>query len=170
MKRKVSSIVLVFQNIETKNVVSIKATTSRNMSILTLNITDDNVDTRLNVGILSGNINNAFKFSLASDNSNDEKSTHYEATADLIVVGQLDYKSIPQYSLKLFAFDSSNMVEIDVQITILPENTNAPYFKLMPGFDSYEYNVTELKPYSLLSGAPVKCDIFTPYVICASFI
>ena len=170
MKKKVSSIVLVFQNIEAKNVVSIKATTSRNMSILTLNITDDNVNTRLNVGILSGNINNAFKFSLASDNSNDEKSTRYEATADLIVVGQLDYKSIPQYSLKLFAFDSSNMVEIDVQITILPENTNAPYFKLMPGFDSYEYNVTELKPYSLLSGAPVKCDIFTPYVICASFI
>jgi hypothetical protein len=122
------------------SVFNILETTVNGTDILYFNITDLDSDTYLNLGILSGNTQNAFTFTLLSNKSS---PTGYEATGKLSVVGPLDYQLRSVYTLVLFAFDAKNMAQIDVTVNIIPQNTNAPRFELMPGFTSYSYQVYE---------------------------
>ncbi|CAF4001034.1 unnamed protein product, partial [Rotaria sp. Silwood1] len=47
---------------------------------------------------------------------------------------------------------TQNLATITVTINLLPHNTKAPYFNLMPGFTSYEYRVDEGTPVPILNG------------------
>ncbi|UJR37810.1 hypothetical protein I4U23_030500 [Adineta vaga] len=136
--------------------ISINETTANGTVIYKLNITDEDIDAKLNVGILDGNIHNAFTFTIFSDNSDDEARSQYEAIVQLKIVAPLDYESISIYHLRLFAFDAKNRVDINVTVRLQVENTKAPYFKIMPGFNSYHYSVTENSSYKILYGAPIK--------------
>jgi hypothetical protein len=42
-------------------------------------------------------------------------------------------------------------------VNLLPQNTLAPYFNLMPGFTAYQYQVTEGTAISPLNGPIVSC-------------
>ncbi len=144
---------LVFFN--TSVTISINETTANGSGILNLTITDTDFDTILNLGILSGNIKNVFEFILLSDNLADTTRTEYQVIGQLYVVGPLSYEFISSYSLVLFAFDTQNLARINVTVNLIPQNTKAPYFTLMPGFTAYEYQVTEGTTISALNGPVV---------------
>jgi hypothetical protein len=126
--------------------VFIDETTVNGTNILYLNITDSDVDTNLNLGILSGNDRNAFTFTLYSENLDNASRTSYEAVGQLKVVAPLDYESKEFYTLVLFAFDGKNMAKINVTVNLTAKNTKAPKFNLRPGSTSYNYAVTEDRP------------------------
>ncbi|CAF2958903.1 unnamed protein product [Rotaria sp. Silwood2] len=136
--------------------ISINETTTNGTGILNLTVTDTDFDTILDFGILSGNTKNVFSFNLLSDNIADSSRTQYVATGQLYVVGPLSYEAIPNYTLVLFAFDTQNLATITVTINLLPQNTKAPYFNLMPGFTSYEYEVNEGTAISKLNGRSIQ--------------
>jgi len=110
------------------------------------------------LGILNGNLRNAFTFTLLSSNSDDSTRTQYEAIGQLKVVAPLDYELTSVYTLVLFAFDSKNIARISVTVVLIPQNTKAPYFQLMPGFNSYQYTVTEEETRPVLDGRSVSCS------------
>jgi len=136
-------------------IISINERTTNGTGILNLTITDMDFDTILNFGILSGNTKNVFEFNLLSDNLADSSRTQYQAIGQLYVVGPLSYETTPNYTLVLFAFDTQNLATITVIINLIPQNTKAPYFNLMPGFTSYQYQVTERTAVSVLNGSIV---------------
>jgi len=135
--------------------IFINETTANGTGILNLTITDTDFDTILDFGILSGNIKNVFLFSLLSDNLADTSRKQYQAIGQLYVVGPLSYEGISNYTLVLFAFDTQNLAQITVNINLIPQNTKAPYFNLMPGFTSYQYQVLEATAISPLNGPVV---------------
>ena len=145
---------LVFVN-STLITISINETTTNGTGILNLTVTDTDFDTILSFGILSGNTKNVFSFNLLSDNSANSSRTQYEAIGQLYVVGPLSFETTPNYTLVLFAFDTQNSAQITVMINLLPENTKAPYFNLMPGFTAYEYRIDEGTSASILNGPVV---------------
>ena len=145
---------LVFVN-SSSITISINETTANGTGILNLTITDRDFDTILAFGILSGNIKNAFSFNLLSDNLADSSRTQYTAIGQLYVVGPLSYERTPNYTLVLFAFDTQNSAQITVTINLLPQNTKAPIFDILPGFTAYEYQVTEATAISSLNGSVV---------------
>jgi hypothetical protein len=130
-------------------------TTVNGTGILNLTVTDTDFDTILDFGILSGNTKNVFAFNLLTDNLADASRTQYRATGQLTVVGPLSYEITPNYTLVLFAFDTQNLASITVTVNLIPENTRAPIFDLMPGFTSYQYVVNENTAISALTGPPV---------------
>ncbi|CAF1461191.1 unnamed protein product, partial [Rotaria sordida] len=136
--------------------ISINETTINGTGILNLTITDTDFDTILDFGILSGNLKNVFSFNLLSDNIADSSRTQYIAIGQLYVVGPLSYEITPNYTLVLFAFDTQNLATITVTINLLPQNTRAPYFNLMPGFTSYQYEVNEGTAISRLDGPVIR--------------
>lgn len=142
---------LVFVNSSTIT-ISINETTANGTGILNLTVTDTDFDTVLDFGILSGNFKNVFAFNLLSDNLADPTRTQYQATGQLSVVGPLNYEGTPNYTLVLFAFDTQNLARITVNINLLPQNTKAPIFNLMPGFTAYEYQVPEGTAVPALNG------------------
>jgi hypothetical protein len=148
---------LVINNGSLMENISISETTENGTNILNLTIVDLDIDTNLNLGILSGNLRNVFTFSLLSTNLDNSTRTQYEAIGQLKVVAPLDFESTPNYTLVLFAFDTKNLAKITVIVYLISQNTKAPYFNLMPGFTSYEYRVIERTPYSILNGPPVSC-------------
>lgn len=148
-------IYLVINNGSTIENIPVNETTTNGTVILDVAITDEDTDTKINLGILSGNIRNAFTFTLLSTNLDNLTRTRFEAIGQLKVVAPLDYQLTPNYTLVLFAFDTKNSAEITVIIELRPENTKAPYFDVMPGFTSYEYQVMENTPYSILDGPAV---------------
>lgn len=135
--------------------VSINETTPIGTNILNLTIVDLDIETNLNLGILSGNIRNVFMFTILSDNAHNSTRTRYEAVGQLTVIGILDYDLVPDYKLVLFAFDAKNMATINLTIILLPQNTKAPYFDLRPGITSYQYEVCEATEYPKLGESPV---------------
>lgn len=145
---------LVFVNSSTIN-LSINETTPTGTGILNLTVTDTDFDTVLDFGILSGNTKNAFAFNLLSDNLADLTRTQYQATGQLTIVGLLSYEDIQNYTLVVFAFDTLNRATITVNINLIPQNTKAPFFNLMPGFVAYEYQVTEGTAIPVLNGPAV---------------
>lgn len=134
----------------------INETTANGTGILNLTVTDTDFDTILDFGILSGNVRNAFAFRLLSDNLADASRTQYQATGQLYVVGPLSYETTPNYTLVLSAFDTQNLATVTVTILLIPQNTRAPYFNLMPGFTSYQYEVNEGTAVAALSGPVVR--------------
>ncbi|CAF4282567.1 unnamed protein product, partial [Adineta steineri] len=136
--------------------IIINETTSSGTTIGNFSIVDKDIDTKLTLGILSGNIRNAFKFILLSNNSDNPNRTQYEATGSLEVIAPLDYTSQSIYTLTLFAFDTKNTVTLIVTIILTAQNTKAPCFKLMPGFTSFEYQVNEETAYTVLDGSIIK--------------
>ncbi|CAF0872431.1 unnamed protein product [Adineta steineri] len=136
--------------------ITINETTSSGTTIGNFSIIDKDIDTKLTLGILSGNSRNAFNFILLSNNSDNPNRTQYEATGSLEVIAPLDYISQSIYTLTLFAFDTKNTVTLIVNITLIPQNTKAPCFKLMPGFTSFEYQVNEETAYTVLDGSIIK--------------
>ncbi|CAF3111050.1 unnamed protein product [Rotaria sp. Silwood2] len=140
----------VFNNGSTLINVSINETTVIGTDILNLTIVDLDIDTNLNLGILNGNFRNTFIFSLLLDNSDNLTRTQYEAIGQLKVIAPLDYELMSDYRLILFAFDTKNIATINVTVQLKPQNTKAPCFDLMPGLTSYEYEVFEKTPYSIL--------------------
>ncbi|CAF1053785.1 unnamed protein product [Adineta ricciae] len=141
----------VFAN-STSLTIYINETTAIGTGILNLTITDTDFDTILDFGILSGNTKNAFVFRLLSDNTADSTRTQYQAIGQLYVVGPLSYEVTHNYTLVLFAFDTQNLATITVNVILLPQNTRAPIFNLMPGFSSYQYSVLEGSAVSVLNG------------------
>ena len=141
--------------------VAIDETTVIGTNILNLTIVDPDIDTNLNLGILIGNLRNAFIFTLLSDNSDNATRTQYEAIGQLTVVSPLDYELTSVYALILFAYDSKNPANINVTIELKPNNTKAPYFQLMPGFTSYQYRVNEEDTPPVIDGPIVSCYITT---------
>jgi hypothetical protein len=139
--------------------ISINETTKNGMNIRNITIIDADIDTDLNLGILNGNIRNAFTFTLLSTNLDNSSRTQYQAIGQLKVVGPLDYESIKNYTLVLFAFDANNLTTIDVTVYLEPENTKAPVFDLMPGFLAYEYRAIENTLHPVLNGPRVSCHI-----------
>ena len=156
---------LVFAN-STSLTVYINETTAIGTGILNLTITDTDFDTILDFGILSGNTKNAFVFRLLSDNSADSTRTQYQAIGQLYVVGLLSYEVTNNYTLVLFAFDTQNLATITVNVILLPQNTRAPIFNLMPGFSSYQYSVLEGTAVSVLNGPVVSCLTHLQLFIC----
>ena len=138
--------------------VSINETTANGTGILNLTVIDIDFNTILDFGILSGNLKNVFTFTLLSDNLADASRTQYQATGQLTVVGPLSYESTPNYTLVLFAFDTQNLAQITVTVNLLPQNTKAPIFNLMPGFSAFEYQVNEGTAYASLA-QPIVSDI-----------
>jgi hypothetical protein len=151
-----SIVYLVFAN-SSSITISINETTANGTGILNLTITDTDFDTILDFGILSGNLKNVFEFNFLSDNTADSSRTQYQAIGQLYVVGPLSYEATPNYTLVLFAFDTQNLATLTVTINLIPQNTKAPYFMLMPGFNSYAYQVTEGTAMFPLNG-PVVSD------------
>ncbi|UJR08758.1 hypothetical protein I4U23_013015 [Adineta vaga] len=145
----------VFVN-STSITISINETTLNGTGILNLTVTDTDFDTILDFGILSGNTKNAFTFQLLSDNVADTSRTQYQAIGQLYVVGPLSYEVTPNYTLVLTAFDTQNLATLTVNILLIPQNTRAPYFNLMPGFTSYQYAVEEGTAISVLNGPVIR--------------
>jgi hypothetical protein len=129
--------------------------TKRGIIISNIIITDADNDKDMNLGILSGDIRNAFTFTLSSTNLNDSSRTQYVAIGQLNVIGPLNYESIPSYTLVLFAFDGYNFTTISVTVNLQSENTRAPIFDLMPGFLAYEYVAIENTAQPVLNGPGV---------------
>ena len=152
-----SLLALVFVNASAITIF-INETTPKGTGILTLIVTDTDFDTILDFGILSGNTKNVFTFNLLSDNLADSTRTQYRATGLLSVVGPLSYEAQSNYTLVLFAFDTQNLATITVTVNLLPQNTKAPYFMLMPGFNSYQYVVNEATAVPVLNGPVVSTD------------
>jgi hypothetical protein len=146
---------LVFVTNSSIITISINETTANGTGILNLTITDTDFDTILDFGILSGNTKNVFSFNFLSDNLADASRTQYQAVGQLYVVGPLSYEITQNYTLVLFAFDTQNLATITVIVNLIPQNTQAPYFQLMPGFTSYQYVVTENTAVSVLNGPTV---------------
>ena len=145
---------LVFVN-SSSITISINETAANGTGILNLTITDRDFDTILAFGILSGNTKNVFSFNLLSDNLADSSRTQYQAIGQLYVVGPLSYERTPTCTLVLFAFDTQNSAQITVTVNLLPQNTQAPIFDILPGFTAYEYQVTEATAISSLNGPVV---------------
>ncbi|CAF4714740.1 unnamed protein product, partial [Rotaria magnacalcarata] len=76
--------------------------------------------------------------------------TQYEAIGQLKLVAPLDFELIQDYRLILFAFDTKNIATINVTVNLYPQNTKAPYFDLMPGYTSYQYEVVDETSYPKL--------------------
>ena len=148
--------ILVFVN-GTSVSISINETTANGTGVLNLTITDTDFDTIIDFGILNGNTKNVFAFNLLSNNLAESSRTQYQAIGQLYVVGPLNYETTPNYTLVLFAFDTQNLATITVTIHLIPQNTKAPYFTLMPGFSSYQYSVNEGTAVSALYGPVVSC-------------
>ncbi|CAF3673561.1 unnamed protein product [Rotaria sordida] len=140
----------VFNNGLTLINILINETTVIGTNILNLTIIDLDIATNLNLGILNGNFRNTFIFTLLTDNSNNLTRTQYEAIGQLKVISPLDYELISDYRLILFAFDTKNIATINVIVKLQPQNTKAPYFDLIPGVTSYQYQVFEETSYSIL--------------------
>jgi hypothetical protein len=145
--------------------ISRSETTETGTNILNLTITDADIDTKLNLGILSGNIRNVFTFTLLSTNSENSTRTQFEAIGQLKVVGPLDFELTSNYTLILFAFDTKNLKTITVIVHLIPQNTKAPYFDFMPGFTSYEYTAIEDMPYLSFNGPIVSCYVRNLYIL-----
>lgn len=152
-KKEIIIIYLVINNGNLTDSFTINETTEIEVNIRNFTIVDADPDTKLNLGILSGNIRNAFTFSLLSINSSN--STEYQAIGQLKVVAPLDFESTPNYILILFAFDTKNLATITVTIHLNSQNTKAPYFDLRPDVNLYEYEVIENTTYSALNGPNV---------------
>ncbi|CAM4780128.1 unnamed protein product [Rotaria magnacalcarata] len=142
----------IFNNGSTAINVFIDETTVIGTNILNLTITDLDIDTNLNLGIFNGNIRNTFIFTLFADNSANSTRTQYEAIGQLKLVAPLDFELIQDYRLILFAFDTKNIAAINVTVNLYPQNTKAPYFDLMPGYTSYQYEVVDETSYPKLDG------------------
>ncbi|CAF0991670.1 unnamed protein product [Rotaria sp. Silwood1] len=140
----------VFNNGLTLISILINETSINGTNILNITIVDLDINTNLNLGILNGNFRNTFIFTLLSDNSYNLTRTQYEAIGQLIVIGPLDYELISDYKLVLFAFDTKNIATINVTVKLQPQNTKAPYFDIMPGSTSYQYQVFEETPCPIL--------------------
>ena len=146
---------LGFANQSLMRTISINETITRQTVILNLAIIDADVNSTVNLGILSGNIRNAFIFTLVSDNSNDPTRTQYEAIGQLNVVGLLDYELIQNYTLVLFAFDAKNLEKFEVIVNLQSENTKAPVFDLPPRCLRYRYQINESNSELVLRGPTV---------------
>ena len=138
-------------------IIVINETTSRGTRIRNLTITDPDLDTRLNFGILSGNFQNAFTFTLLSNNADDPKRTKFEAVGQLVVVGPLSYEARQTYRLVLFVSDSQNTQVLSVTVQLLPENTEAPEFQRTGDSMIYHFEVDELSDAPVLKGHCVSC-------------
>ncbi|CAF3869414.1 unnamed protein product [Adineta steineri] len=136
--------------------IQINETTANGTGILNLTITDTDFDTIIDFGILSGNLRNVFEFNLLSNNLADSTRTQYQAIGQLSVVGPLSYERTPNYTLVLSAFDTLNLATVTVTVLLIPQNTKAPYFNLMPGFASYQYSVTEGTAVAILDGPVIR--------------
>ncbi len=143
---------LGFSNGSSEATIFISEATENGTSVFFLTITDPDLDTNLNLGILNGNIRNAFTFTLLSTNTDDTTRTEYNATGELKVVAPLDYESRQNYTLVLFASDTKSYATFNVMVYLIPENTKAPSFDVMPGFGSYQYRATENTAYTTLNG------------------
>lgn len=108
-----------------------------------MNVTHSDTDTRLNFGIRAGNVGNAFVLVPLADNTGDEQRTQYQAEAALKIVIPIAYKAASRYTLELFASDGTNTVPINVTVHLFNQSNSAPYFKLMPGDNTYQYTVRE---------------------------
>lgn len=115
------------------------------------------MNTKLDLGILRGNIRNAFIFTLLSDNSADVKRTQYEAMGQLKVIRPLDYEIVSNYTLVLYAFDTRNLETIEVIVKLRSENTRAPVFIIPPAFHFYPYQIDENSSPLTLRGPSVSC-------------
>ncbi|CAF3379935.1 unnamed protein product [Rotaria socialis] len=142
----------IFNNGSTAINVFINETTAIGTNILNLTITDLDINTNLNLGILNGNIRNTFIFTLFADNSANSMRTQYEAIGQLKLIAPLDFELLPDYRLILFAFDTKNIATINVTVNLFPQNAKAPYFDLMPGYTSYQYEVVDETSYPKLDG------------------
>lgn len=141
-------------------IIVINETTSRGKCIRNLTIIDPDLDTRLNFGILSGNFQNAFAFTLLSSNAEDPKRTRFEAVGQLVVVGPLRYKARQAYRLVLFVSDSKNTQFLSVTVQLLSENTEAPEFQRTGDSTIYHFEVDELSDAPVLKGHCVSCRLF----------
>lgn len=135
--------------------ISIPETISKETTILNITIIDADINTKLSVGILNGNIRNAFTFTIFSDNSADVKRTQYEAMGQLKVVAPLDYEFMQNYTLVLYAFDTSNLEKFEVIVQLQAENTKAPVFIIPPAFHFYPYEIGETSSALTLRGPTV---------------
>ena len=120
------------------------------------------MNTILTLGILSGNVKNAFSYTIISDNSNNLSRTQYQALTQLSVVAPLDYQTRNVYTLVLFAFDTNNLVTLNITVNLLSANSNAPVFILRPGLLAYQYVVPENTITPILLGDSV-CIFSCPH-------
>ena len=135
-------IVLVFDQTASTN-ISVAETTTNGTSILNITLLDADISSILSIGIFSGNVKNAFTFTMTSDNRNNASRTQYQAIAQLSVASPLDYQFLDVYTLVLFASDTNNLALINVTVNILPGNAKAPAFDPQPSSPPYQYFVTE---------------------------
>lgn len=152
---------------------TIDETTKIGTNILELKIIDPDIDTKLNLGILNGNIRNIFTFTLLSTNADNLTRTQFEAIGQLKLIGTLDCQLISNYTLILFASDTKNLETTTVNIHIKPQNTKAPYFKLISENTPYEYQVIENLSYlelNELNGHRVSFYMYDFYIKVSFFV
>jgi hypothetical protein len=140
--------------------IMINETTSRGTIIHCLKVIDPDIDTRMNFGILSGNFQNAFAFTLLSNNADDSKRTRFEAEGQLMVVGPLSYEARQTYRLVLFVSDSQNLRFINVTVQLLQQNTKAPEFQRTGDSMIYHFEVDEHSDAPVLKGHCVSDRFF----------
>ena len=140
--------------------ITIDETTARGTNICNLNITDPDIDTKLNFGILSGNFQNAFTFTFLSSNSDNSTRTSFEAVGQLVVVGPLSYEARHTYRLVLLVSDSYNTQLINVTVQLRPKNTKAPEFQRTGDSMIYHFVVDELSDAPVFEGRCVGVSFF----------